>query len=186
VFLRYGYKKTSMDDLAGAAGISRQALYLHFNTKDELFRATVAKIIEDDGHAYRAAIARGDRDIASRLLGAFEAFHGKSIGHVNDQYLGELIEAASMLLGNAPAEHERRFIADITALLAELPHASEAGGRGTPGELADTLYTISWGLKHRVATLAAYRTRMSTALRIVLPIDGAKDLELRGRMRKRR
>jgi hypothetical protein len=56
--------------------------------------------------------------------------HGKSSGHVNDQYLGDLIEAASILLGNAPAEHERRFIAGITALLAEVPHASEAGGRG--------------------------------------------------------
>ena len=53
-------------------------------------------------------------------------------------------------------------------------------------ELADKLYTISWGLKHRVATLAVYRTGMSTALRIVLPIDGAPELELRGRMRKRR
>ncbi len=32
VFLRYGYKKTSMDDLARAAGLSRQGLYLHFAT----------------------------------------------------------------------------------------------------------------------------------------------------------
>jgi AcrR family transcriptional regulator len=175
-----------MDDLAAAAGISRQALYLHFSTKDALFRAAIAKIIEDDGHAYRAALARGDRDLAGRLLEAFEAFHGKSIGQVNDQYLGELMEAASTLLGNAPAEHERRFIADITALLAELSHAPEAGSSSTPGELADTLYAISWGLKHRVATLAAYRSRMSTALRIVLPIHGAPELESRGRTRKRR
>jgi AcrR family transcriptional regulator len=175
-----------MDDLAAAAGISRQALYLHFSTKDALFRAAIAKIIEDDGHAYRAALARSDRDLAGRLLEAFEAFHGKSIGQVNDQYLGELMEAASTLLGNAPAEHERRFIADITALLAELSHAPEAGSSSTPGELADTLYAISWGLKHRVATLAAYRSRMSTALRIVLPIHGAPELESRGRTRKRR
>ena len=37
VFLRYGYKKTSMDDLARAAGLSRQGLYLHFANKDALF-----------------------------------------------------------------------------------------------------------------------------------------------------
>ena len=36
VFLRYGFKKTSMDDLARAAGLSRQGLYLHYRTKEEL------------------------------------------------------------------------------------------------------------------------------------------------------
>jgi AcrR family transcriptional regulator len=30
IFLRYGFKKTSMADLASAAGLSRQALYLYF------------------------------------------------------------------------------------------------------------------------------------------------------------
>src|SRR5258708_36742368 len=39
VFLRYGYKKTSMDDLARAAGLSRQGLYLHFENKEALFKA---------------------------------------------------------------------------------------------------------------------------------------------------
>ena len=38
IFLRYGFKKTSMDDVAQAAGVSRQGLYLYFDTKDFLFR----------------------------------------------------------------------------------------------------------------------------------------------------
>ena len=29
-FAAYGYKKTSMDDIARAAGMSRPALYLHY------------------------------------------------------------------------------------------------------------------------------------------------------------
>ena len=40
-FLRYGFKKTSMDDLARAAGLSRQGLYLHFATKEALFKQMV-------------------------------------------------------------------------------------------------------------------------------------------------
>ena len=36
VFPRYGFRKTSMDDLARAAGLSRQARYLHFATKEAL------------------------------------------------------------------------------------------------------------------------------------------------------
>ena len=41
LFLRFGYRKTSMDDIARAAGVSRQALYLWFPNKEALFCAVV-------------------------------------------------------------------------------------------------------------------------------------------------
>ncbi|MEJ1972949.1 MAG: helix-turn-helix domain-containing protein [Lacunisphaera sp.] len=47
VFARFGYRKTSMDEVARAAQISRQGLYLHFANKEELFRATVQQAVED-------------------------------------------------------------------------------------------------------------------------------------------
>ncbi|HOO56816.1 MAG TPA: TetR/AcrR family transcriptional regulator [bacterium] len=34
--LRYGFKKTTMDEIAADAGISKGALYLHFKNKDEI------------------------------------------------------------------------------------------------------------------------------------------------------
>lgn len=39
VFLRYGYARTTMGDIAGAAGISRPALYLLFPGKEQVFEA---------------------------------------------------------------------------------------------------------------------------------------------------
>jgi AcrR family transcriptional regulator len=36
-FLRYGYKRVTMKDLAEAAGISRPALYLAFSSKEDIF-----------------------------------------------------------------------------------------------------------------------------------------------------
>ena len=38
VFTRYGFRRTSMNDIAQAAGISRPALYLMFENKEDLFR----------------------------------------------------------------------------------------------------------------------------------------------------
>lgn len=38
-FLRFGYERTAMQDIAAAAGLSRQGLYHHFANKDELFSA---------------------------------------------------------------------------------------------------------------------------------------------------
>lgn len=43
VFLRYGYRRVTMADLAQAASMSRPALYLVFANKDELFRALVER-----------------------------------------------------------------------------------------------------------------------------------------------
>ena len=46
VFARYGYAKTSMDEIARTAQVSRQGLYLHFATKEELFRVAVRNALE--------------------------------------------------------------------------------------------------------------------------------------------
>ena len=40
VFLRYGFRKTSMDEVARAADLSRQGLYLQFATKEFSAQAT--------------------------------------------------------------------------------------------------------------------------------------------------
>lgn len=42
VFSQYGYRRTSMNDIAQAAGISRPALYLMFENKEDLFRQLAA------------------------------------------------------------------------------------------------------------------------------------------------
>src|SRR5262249_39553700 len=96
IFLRYGFKKTSMDDVARAAGISRQGLYLHFQTKEALFRAMVAHTLEAMHTRASAVLARKDLDIEERVLGAFEALHGTVVGV---EHLGELIATTATLVG---------------------------------------------------------------------------------------
>lgn len=44
VFLRYGYARTTMADIAQAAGLSRPTLYLTFSDKEDAFQAVVAAI----------------------------------------------------------------------------------------------------------------------------------------------
>ncbi len=46
VFLRYGYRKTTLDDIAEAAGLQKSSLYHYFENKDELFRESL-KFIHD-------------------------------------------------------------------------------------------------------------------------------------------
>jgi TetR/AcrR family transcriptional regulator, transcriptional repressor of aconitase len=45
-FLRFGYAKTSMSDIATECKISRSLLYLQFKTKEEIFGATLTDLFE--------------------------------------------------------------------------------------------------------------------------------------------
>jgi len=47
-FLQFGYAKTSLDDIAQRAGLSRPLLYRKFRNKEEIFAA-----VYDDVHASR-------------------------------------------------------------------------------------------------------------------------------------
>ena len=47
LFLRYGYKRVSMNDIAEAAGISRPALYLVFKNKEEIFKGSYEQWVDE-------------------------------------------------------------------------------------------------------------------------------------------
>ncbi len=63
---RYGYKKTTMDDVAREAGIGKGTTYLHFASKEELTLSTIDRIVDRLLERLRA-IARSDRPPAERL-----------------------------------------------------------------------------------------------------------------------
>ena len=47
VFLKFGYGRVTMHDLASAAGISRPALYLVFSKKEDIFSAVVRELTNE-------------------------------------------------------------------------------------------------------------------------------------------
>ncbi len=53
VFQRYGYARTKMSDIADACGISRPALYLLFQNKDDIFVAVIERIGRDGLYEFR-------------------------------------------------------------------------------------------------------------------------------------
>ena len=53
VFLRYGYARTTMAELATAAGLSRPTLYEVFPGKDDLFAAVIGRLSQQTIEQYR-------------------------------------------------------------------------------------------------------------------------------------
>jgi AcrR family transcriptional regulator len=168
VFLRYGFKKTSMDDLARAAGLSRQGLYLSFATKELLFKEALSHLIATTRAAARAALAREDLSVEERLLGGFEAAHGHAIGQPGAEHMSELLETATRLVGTMVEETEQALSADVARVLRSAGVAARWKDAGISAkDLAEHLCAASSGVKHAVATAAAYRERMRTAVQIV-------------------
>lgn len=46
IFSKYGYKKTTLDDIANAVRKGKSSLYYYFNSKEDLFQAVIYKEVE--------------------------------------------------------------------------------------------------------------------------------------------
>src|SRR3954451_21201693 len=71
VFAERGFAAAKLDDIARRAGVSKGALYLYFETKEDLFHAVVDLAIAPNMQAIRAMIAAHPGPLADllRLVG---------------------------------------------------------------------------------------------------------------------
>lgn len=72
-FAERGYHATTTRDIAGRAGMSPAALYIHYKTKEELLHR-ISKIGHDRALHLLQAEADGDGTAAERLAGAVRSF----------------------------------------------------------------------------------------------------------------
>src|SRR3984957_7491576 len=113
VFGRYGFRKTSMDEVARAADISRQGLYLYFASKEELFRAAVRQ--ELGTALIEASRCLDEEDVAleDRVVAALDAWMGRFVGSILASDIGNMLENSEMQLGNMAAEFTAAFEAPL-------------------------------------------------------------------------
>ena len=80
VFAQFGFRHASVDQVAQQAGLTRQAVYHHFKSKEALFRATVETLhhcaLEAEAEAGRECEAAGcdlDEILASQIEARFRS-----------------------------------------------------------------------------------------------------------------
>ena len=82
VFRRQGFRRSSIEQAAEAAGLTRQALYHHFKSKEALFRAVIERLYEDAFAAETAAIAAMEKaggSLADVIVAAVTAKLGQLV-----------------------------------------------------------------------------------------------------------
>lgn len=156
-FSAYGFRKTSMDDIARGAGMSRPALYLHFKNKEAIFRALVAAYYGSATANVRAALA-GPGGLPERLLGAFEAQAGEAMeAKMASPHGMELFEASMSVAEEVIEQGE----AALRAIYAEWLEAEAQVGRvafsGDAAGIARAICASLKGVKHTSRDYAAYQ-----------------------------
>jgi len=58
IFSKYGFKKTTLDDIANAVRKGKSSLYYYFNSKEDLFQAVIMKEVEILAHELEIVINR--------------------------------------------------------------------------------------------------------------------------------
>jgi AcrR family transcriptional regulator len=153
-FATYGFRRTTMDDIAQKAGMSRSALYLHYRNKEDIFRTMVAQFFRKSVADVAAALDhRGSP--AEVLAAAFVAKDGSLMEVVlGTPHGSELLDAGFSTSGDLVAKGE----AEIVALLTEwLEKRALPDGLGSAGEVAHTMMAALKGLKSASPDFATYR-----------------------------
>ena len=152
-FLRFGARKTSMNDIAAAAGVSRQTLYDLFGGKNELIQASTRLITGKKLASVRAQLTdemslaeKLDTYFKDTIVESFEAL--KDAGDVND-----LIAGYHEAENSAIVESHVRHTDLVEEILA--PFAAQLSKHGlTPRDQAKFIVTVTMGLKTGVKTRA--------------------------------
>ena len=66
-FKQYGYRKTSMDDIAKRMGVSRASLYSYFKNKDDIFRSVSLAI-------HHRALSRAQHHLINQPTGVWALY----------------------------------------------------------------------------------------------------------------
>jgi AcrR family transcriptional regulator len=176
-FARTGFRRTSMEDVAREAGVSRAALYLHFRNKEEVFRS-LAERVHAEALAGAVAALTEPGAIGERVLRALEAKSLRFLQIVAASPHGaELVEATSRVCGDIAAAKEERFARALADALrradASGALALEAAGVA-PAAAAELLLQASRGVKASAATPALYRRRLAELVRVLIAGLGAR------------
>jgi AcrR family transcriptional regulator len=143
VFFRYGFARTTMGDLAKAAGMSRPALYLVYASKEEIFKAVVWWLSDQMLETIRST-QKDDWPLERKLVHVLEL----CIGKVYDQVKAHP-DAQDLLALDGQIPALASAYAKVQGYLAELLEGAvqESGLKATAADVARTLASAMRGFK---------------------------------------
>ena len=133
VFAEKGFAAARLDDIAARAGVSKGALYLYFETKQDLFAAVVRDAVSPNLAAVEALASATDMpfvQVARLLLGrAAEMMIASPVGPV-----AKMVIAESRNFPDLARVWHDEVVARMLGVLTGLIERAQAKGEVRPGE----------------------------------------------------
>lgn len=170
VFLRHGYKRVSMSDIAEVAGVSRPALYVVFKNKEDIFVGVFRQWV-DETLAEIAAGMAAHVTPAKKLEYAFEIWTVRPFGMMlQSPEAKALIECSFDFAKESLTQGYRMFEATIVPVLASLSEARPAKTQLGPEIIAHVLASAVRGFKQTATTQDELRLLIKKLLALSLGI----------------
>jgi AcrR family transcriptional regulator len=160
LFLRYGVKRTSLDDVVREAGIAKGTLYLYFASKDALFAAIAERLCAEVLRKAEEAIASSS-SLTPRVVGCLDAYIG-SMHRLTAQspHIAELTESKEALAAAIYGAFDRKIRDLLRKVLRD--------GGIERGDAVEMFFAAAVGtLKTGESAAKPYRARL-TALTDIL------------------
>ncbi len=161
VFARFGIRKTSIDDIAKAADISRQGVYFHFKNKEEIFKASVEKYLSDRLEAVYKVLGL-PLPLEDKLLKAMDEWFGVHVGFLHED-ARDVIEQGKDVLGASFDGYSEKFMSALSITL-ETANANKTQN----AQVTEILRACGTTWKHELKSREEFIDRMRGAIRICL------------------
>lgn len=164
LFARYGYKRSSMDDIAKEAGLAKATLYLHFKGKDDVFRAMLALLGKRVEARCREVLVM-EGPFPPRLSALLQAHYG--IAYASFGTGEHLVELKAVMISVAGPElqaFEQLFIGFAKRLLAEAEARGEItvarAGVGVDALIASLMFAAAGAKTGTAPSCEGYEERL--------------------------
>src|SRR3984893_8776091 len=169
VFGRFGFRKTSMDEVARSADISRQGLYLYFASKEALFRAAVRQELDTALTEASRCLDEKNVELEDRVVAALDAWMGRFVGSMLASDIGNMLDNSAMQLGDMATEFSAAFEARLSSTIAAATNEQDRRQLGvTPEEITGTLHAVGKGWRFQVDSRSEFVAKVTVAVRLVL------------------
>jgi AcrR family transcriptional regulator len=170
IFMRYGFNRATMEDIAREAGISRPALYRDFRNKADIYKALAANLLDRAASAAEEVLA-GTGPLEQRLARAIDVGLLDHIIAISQSPHGaEIIEQKAHLTDDVIAGWRRRMEVGLARAIAEAAQTRgiKLKARGlAPQMLAQSMLDGLDGAKYRSKDPAEWRRAAAGFVKLV-------------------
>jgi AcrR family transcriptional regulator len=170
LFRHYGYRRTSMEDIARAAAVAKGTLYLYFKSKDELFEAICQSLAAHIAEGV-TAVETLDLPLETKLAALMEAKFGFAYRWVlSSPHAAELMESSSRLSNDYFEPVTQQFRGAVLKLVREGTARGDLDPQavGLSQEAAtDALIAACYGAE-KSPDEATFKKRLAAIVRLTL------------------